>query len=122
MALVGLGDYFATTALLEFSVFFLLPIWLFTWFVSRRAGLVASVASGIMIAVVNVTSATYLLHGKIAYWNAVVWMIGLAFALWIASSHVPEIREFVQRLPLLARDFGMAMRDLFARASTEGSK
>ncbi len=42
MALVGLGDYFATTQLLEFSVFFLLPVAFFTWFVSRRAGLLAS--------------------------------------------------------------------------------
>jgi phage shock protein PspC (stress-responsive transcriptional regulator) len=58
----------------------------------------------------------------LAFWNAVVWMIGLAFVLWIASSHVPEIREFVQRLPLLVRDFGLAMRDFLSRASTEGSR
>lgn len=58
----------------------------------------------------------------LAFWNAVVWLLGLAFALWIASNHVPEIREFVQRLPPLARDFGFAMRDLFAREVTEGSR
>jgi phage shock protein PspC (stress-responsive transcriptional regulator) len=55
----------------------------------------------------------------LAFWNAVVWLMGVAFALWIASSHVPEIREFVQRVPPLARDFGLAMRDLFTRGTAE---
>jgi phage shock protein PspC (stress-responsive transcriptional regulator) len=58
----------------------------------------------------------------LAFWNAVVWLVGLAFALWIASNHVPEIREFVQRLPWLARDFGLAVRDLLTRGATEGSR
>jgi hypothetical protein len=58
----------------------------------------------------------------LAFWNAVVWLVGLAFALWIASNHVPEIREFVQRLPSLARDFGLAVRDLLTRGATEGSR
>jgi hypothetical protein len=35
---------------------------------------------------------------------------------------VPEIREFVQRVPPLARDFGLAVRDLLARGTTEGSR
>jgi phage shock protein PspC (stress-responsive transcriptional regulator) len=55
----------------------------------------------------------------LAFWNAVVWLLGIAFALWIASNHVPEIREFVQRLPPLARDFGLAMRDLFTRGARQ---
>ena len=58
----------------------------------------------------------------LAFWNAVLWLLGLAFTLWIASNHVPEIREFVQRVPPLARDFGFAMRDLFARGAAEGSR
>jgi phage shock protein PspC (stress-responsive transcriptional regulator) len=47
-----------------------------------------------------------------AFWNAVVWLIGLAFVLWIASDHVPEIRDFVVRTPELIRDFAQALRDL----------
>src|SRR4029079_4703922 len=31
----------------------------------------------------------------LAFWNAICWLLGLAFVLWIASNHVPEIREFV---------------------------
>jgi phage shock protein PspC (stress-responsive transcriptional regulator) len=57
----------------------------------------------------------------LAFWNAVVWLLGMAFALWIASNHVPELREFAQRLAPLAREFGLAMRDLFARVA-DGSR
>jgi phage shock protein PspC (stress-responsive transcriptional regulator) len=50
-----------------------------------------------------------------AFWNAVIWLIGLAFVLWIASNHIPEIREFLQRLPPLVRDFVDAIRDAIAQ-------
>ncbi len=53
--------------------------------------------------------------GAPAFWNAVGWLLGLAFAMWIASNHLPEIREFLQRLPELFRDFAEAMRDLFTQ-------
>jgi phage shock protein PspC (stress-responsive transcriptional regulator) len=50
-----------------------------------------------------------------AFWSAVVWLIGMAFVLWMASNHIPEIREFVHRLPPLVQQFASAMRDLFSR-------
>lgn len=50
--------------------------------------------------------------GVYAFWNAVVWLLGLAFVLWIASDHLPEIREFLQRLPELLREFAEAVRRL----------
>jgi hypothetical protein len=50
-----------------------------------------------------------------AFWNAVVWLVGIAFAVWLASEHLPEIREFLRRLPQLFRDFGLTIRDLMAR-------
>ena len=49
-----------------------------------------------------------------AFWNALTWLVGLAFVLWFASNHVPEIKEFVIRIPDLIRDFAEAMRDLVA--------
>jgi hypothetical protein len=52
----------------------------------------------------------------------VVWLLGVAFALWMASNHVPEIREFAQRLPALAQEFALAMRRLFAREAMGGSR
>lgn len=94
MGLIGLGDYFATTRLLEFSVFFLLPVAFFTWFVSRRAGLLASLATGAIIATVNISSPTYLLHGQIAYWNAVVWtLFFVLITIIIADMKALHVRE-----------------------------
>jgi phage shock protein PspC (stress-responsive transcriptional regulator) len=52
-----------------------------------------------------------------AFWNAAAWLIGLAFVVWIASNHIPEIREFVQRLPELARAFAQAAREFFQGAA-----
>ena len=52
--------------------------------------------------------------GLYAFWNAVIWLIGMAVIVWIASHHLPEIREFIQRLPALGREFAEAMRNLFS--------
>ena len=52
----------------------------------------------------------------VAFWSAVASMIGLAFAIWLAWNHIFEIREFLQRLPGLFRDFAWAMRDLMSRS------
>jgi hypothetical protein len=49
------------------------------------------------------------------FWNAVIWLVGMAFVVWMASNHVPEIREFLQRLPPVFREFVYAIRDIFQR-------
>ena len=49
--------------------------------------------------------------GWFAFWHAVIWLIGLAIALWVASDHIPEITEFMQRLPHLFREAMYAVRD-----------
>lgn len=46
--------------------------------------------------------------------TTVTWLVGAAFVVWIASNHIPEIREFLQRLPELIRDVAYAVRDAFA--------
>jgi phage shock protein PspC (stress-responsive transcriptional regulator) len=51
--------------------------------------------------------------GWFAFWNSVTWLTGLALVVWIGSNHIPEIREFLQHVPELFRDFAHAMRDLF---------
>jgi phage shock protein PspC (stress-responsive transcriptional regulator) len=53
--------------------------------------------------------------GWYPFWHAVTWLIGMALVMWIASDHIPEIREFLQRLPPLVRQFAWAIRDVFAR-------
>jgi phage shock protein PspC (stress-responsive transcriptional regulator) len=49
--------------------------------------------------------------GWFAFWHAVIWLIGLAVALWVASDHIPEITEFMQRLPHLLREMMYGIRD-----------
>jgi phage shock protein PspC (stress-responsive transcriptional regulator) len=46
-----------------------------------------------------------------AFWSAVVWMVGLGVALWFASEHTTELREFLRRLPDVVREFSYAVRD-----------
>jgi phage shock protein PspC (stress-responsive transcriptional regulator) len=53
--------------------------------------------------------------GVSAFWNAVVGLMGLTLVVWIASGHLPEIREFLQRLPDVFRDLVHAIRDTTAR-------
>jgi hypothetical protein len=53
--------------------------------------------------------------GPAAFWGAVIWLIGMAFVIWLASHHIPEIREFIQRLPPLIREFAEMIRRLFGR-------
>lgn len=51
-----------------------------------------------------------------AFWNAVIWLIGMAFVVWIASNHIQEIRQFVHNVPPLVRQCVDAVRDLIARS------
>ena len=53
--------------------------------------------------------------GWYAFWNTVIALVGMAFVFWIASTHMPEIREFLERVPDLLRDFMQAVRDLLSR-------
>jgi phage shock protein PspC (stress-responsive transcriptional regulator) len=46
-----------------------------------------------------------------AFWNAVISLVALAAIVWIASDHIPEIREFLRRLPDVVRDFIWTVRD-----------
>jgi diguanylate cyclase (GGDEF)-like protein len=74
MVVVGVGDYFASSALLEFSVFFLIPVWFFTWYITRAAGIFASVSSAAIAMVANIASPAHVVHPRVAYWNALVWL------------------------------------------------
>jgi phage shock protein PspC (stress-responsive transcriptional regulator) len=50
--------------------------------------------------------------GLYAFWNAAIWLTGMAAIVWIASHHIPEIQEFIRRLPELVRQFAEAIRGL----------
>lgn len=53
--------------------------------------------------------------GPYAFWSAVIWLMGMAFVVWLGSNHLPEIREFIQRMPPVIHDFAEAVRRLFAK-------
>jgi diguanylate cyclase (GGDEF)-like protein len=94
LVLVGVGDYFATGKMLEFSVFFLVPISFFTWFLSRRAGLVACVTSAAIIMGDNLSSPLHQINHRVAYWNALVWLgFFLLITFVIARLKILHLRE-----------------------------
>jgi phage shock protein PspC (stress-responsive transcriptional regulator) len=51
--------------------------------------------------------------GWLAFWHAVLWLIGLAVIVWVASNNIPEIGDFLAQLPHLFREVGYAIRDFF---------
>jgi diguanylate cyclase (GGDEF)-like protein len=94
LVLLGVGDYFATGKLLEFSVFFALPISFFAWFLSRRTGVVASVVCAVIIMGVNLSSPVHELNRRVAYWNALVWLgFFLLITFMIAELKALHVRE-----------------------------
>ena len=94
LVLVGVGDYFATGEMLEFSVFFLVPISFFTWFLSRRAGLLACITSAAIIMGDNLSSPLHQINHRVAYWNALVWLgFFLLITFVIARLKVLHLRE-----------------------------
>jgi diguanylate cyclase (GGDEF)-like protein len=97
--LIGVGDYFATKRLLEFSVFFVLPISFFTWFITQKAGLVVCVFSAAIILGVNLGSTTDLANLDVAYWNAAVWFGFFLLSVFIVS----DLKALHQRERRLAR-------------------
>jgi diguanylate cyclase (GGDEF)-like protein len=94
LGLLGIGAYFAIGQLLEFSVFFIIPISFFTWFVARRAGLIASVVSAIFTLAANLASPMHAVHPRVAYWNALVWLaFFVLITIIIAELKVSYLRE-----------------------------
>lgn len=94
LTLVGVGAYFANGQLLEFSVFFIIPISFFTWFVGRDMGLIASGVSSAFTLVANLDSPTHAVHPHVAYWNALVWLgLFLLITIVIAQLKVLYFRE-----------------------------
>src|SRR6266536_5263920 len=94
LALVGVGDYFATGEIVEFSVFFLIPISFFTWFLGRRAGLLACVTSAVIIMGVNLSSPLHEINHRVAYWNTLVWLgFFMLITFVIAHLKVLHLRE-----------------------------
>jgi diguanylate cyclase (GGDEF)-like protein len=74
LLLVGTGVIFASSSLLECSVFFIIPVAYFTWFIHRKAGITASVVSAAFTLWANTASPLHTGHPAVAYWNALIWL------------------------------------------------
>ena len=46
-------------------------------------------------------------------WHMVLWLVGLAIIVWVATNNIPEIGEFILRVPHLFREFMYEVRDFF---------
>ena len=72
MILVMLALDYLTGSELSFSIFYLIPIAIAAWFVSRRAGVFVSLASACAWLLVDLTNHAIYSHPAIPYWNALV--------------------------------------------------
>jgi diguanylate cyclase (GGDEF)-like protein len=94
LILIGVGDYFASSRLLEFSVFFVLPVSFLTWFVDQRAGLAGSACSAGIILIVALHSPRQTLGHQVAYWNSLIWLMFLLLITFlVAHLKVLHVRE-----------------------------
>ncbi len=73
LLLVGTGAFFASSSLLEFSVFFIIPVAYFTWFIHRKAGIMASAVSAAGALWAHKASPLHISYPSVAYWNALIW-------------------------------------------------
>lgn len=71
IGLIGLIDY-STGHDLAFSVFYVLPIFLITWFTNKWFGLVASIVSAIVWLVADITSGQSYSSLLIPFWNSFI--------------------------------------------------
>jgi len=91
---VGVGDWFASSSLLEFSVFFVLPVSYSAWFLDRRAALLTSLVSTAIIMANSLNSPIHAMNGRVAYWNGLVWLVFFALVTFlIADLKALHVRE-----------------------------
>jgi signal transduction histidine kinase len=68
---IGIADYLTGTQI-SFSIFYLLPISLASWFVGKKMGVFISVASFTALLSADLLAGSHYSHPAIPYWNGVV--------------------------------------------------
>ncbi len=85
VVLLGVIDY-ATGPVISFSIFYVLPISLLTWFAGERVGMIAAVMSAIAWLFADLaTQATYT-HPLVPFWNALVRFLVFAVIVYLESA------------------------------------
>ena len=107
--LLGGLDY-VTGPQISFSVFYLLPISLVTWFTNQRGGMVSALISAIVWLIADLTSAAAYNHPFIPFWNAIVRLLVFVTIVYLESAlrdlnHGLEQRV-VDRTALLENEVG----------------
>ena len=92
---IAATDYFTHPYLVEFFPLYLIPVSFFTWFIGKRSGILAALAS-------LITESTIRLGGEpriVAYWDALVWLV-----LYIASIlMITQLRKLYEHERYLSR-------------------
>lgn len=91
LVVVSIGDL-AAGPYSESSVFYLLPVSFFSWFIGRHVGLIAAIVSALISLGVRAQSFRYG-HSRVLYWNALVWLSLYVFLVII----IAELRSLYER-------------------------
>lgn len=96
--LLGVTDHM-TGPDLSFLIFYLIPVFLVTWFVGRTAGVLISAISAVVWFSEDVLTRSTYAYPLIPYWNAAV---KLAF-FWVLTYLLTKLKEGLEREQALAR-------------------
>ena len=110
VGVVGVADFW-TGSELAFSLFYLIPIVLVTWFSGKNLGYVIGVASAITWLAADIFAGQSYSQPLIPYWNAA---IRLGFFVVVASL-IPALKELGREKEIARTDYltGVANRRLF---------
>jgi diguanylate cyclase (GGDEF)-like protein len=98
IAAIGVIDYL-TGYEIAFSLFYLFPVSLLTWFAGRRLGIVASIASALIWPTADITSGHTYSHQAILYWNSAIrfsFFIIVTLLLWAVKSTHENVKELAR--------------------------
>ncbi len=117
LAVVGLLDYW-TGPDISFSIFYIVPISLITWFMNRSHGFVAAFVCALIWLVIDVSTGATSLVSLTPYWNAIV-RLGF-FALTVVL--IAKIQDLNRRLVSLLEERTSAwVKEVAQRQRTERS-
>ncbi len=116
VAMLGYLDYI-TGPYLYFITFYLIPLYLATWFAGKWCGLIVLIASAVAWTVDDLSHSLSYVHPIIPYWNLLLKLSTFGFFIYILSS----LKGALQRVNMLATtDFltGIANRRYFFEAAS----
>ncbi|MEO0375976.1 MAG: GGDEF domain-containing protein [Cyanobacteria bacterium P01_A01_bin.17] len=98
LLLLGSIDFYSGFEL-SFAIFYLIPVALLAWGVSRSSGFVLSIASAAIWLTANRLAGDQLSHPALPYWNA---LTRLGF-FWVVSALLAEVKRLLESERRLAR-------------------